>query len=349
MKSFDYLRPETLADAIAAGGAPGAAYLAGGTNLVDLMKTGAAVPDRIVDITRLPGLDRWEWLDDGGLRIGALVRNSDLAHDVDVAQTFPAMAEALLSGASGQLRNAATVGGNLMQATRCPFFADPTSSCNRREAGSGCAAQGLSARAFAVLGASEACIATHPSDFCVALAALGAMVEVAGPDGTRAVALTDFHRLPGAAPQTTTVLKPGELVTAITLPAAAAGFRRHARYLKLRDRTSFAFALVSAAAMLRIEDGIIAEARLAFGGVAAKPWRALDAEAALKGARPDADAFATAAARALEGAAATAGNGFKIPLAARIGARALTLAAAGTPAEMPVLPGSVHLGEPAHA
>lgn len=348
MKRFDYIRPASVEEAIAAGAEPGSAYLAGGTNLLDLMKTGAALPDRVVDITRLPELDRWEWLDDGGLRIGAMVRNSDLAHDEDIARTFPAMAEALLSGASGQLRNAATVGGNVMQQTRCPFFADPTSSCNRREAGSGCAAQGLHGRGFAVLGASEGCIATHPSDFCVALAALDAVVEVSGKNGTREIALAEFHQLPGDTPHTTTVLQPGELILAVRLPAAAVRFRSHARYLKLRDRTSFAFALVSAAAMLRIEDGLIAEARLALGGVAAKPWRVAAAEAALKGARPDADSFATAAAAALEGAAPTPGTAFKVALAQRLCVRALSHAAQGTPERLPALPGSVHTGVHAH-
>ncbi|MFC2968524.1 FAD binding domain-containing protein [Acidimangrovimonas pyrenivorans] len=351
MKRFDYLRPASLEEALAEGARPGSAYLAGGTNLLDLMKTGAATPDRIVDISRLPGIDRIEWQDDGGLRIGALVRNADLAHDLDVARTFPAMAEALLSGASGQLRNAATAGGNLMQETRCPFFADPTSSCNRREAGSGCAAQGLHGRGFAVLGASEHCLATHPSDFCVPLAALDATVEIAGEDGSRRVPLADFHALPGDRPEIRTALRQGEIVTALHLPATAAGFRHHARYLKLRDRTSYAFALVSAAAMLRIEDGVIAEARLALGGVAAKPWRAEAAEAALRGARPGADAFSKAAEAALEGARPVGGNGFKIGLAQRLVSRALSHAAHGAPDRVPALPGSVHahLGDHAHA
>ncbi|GHE02728.1 FAD-binding molybdopterin dehydrogenase [Defluviimonas sp. 20V17] len=345
MKPFDYIRAESLDQALAEGGKPGTAYLAGGTNLLDLMKTGAARPERLVDITRLPGLDRWEWQDDGGLRIGAMVRNSDLAHDPDIAATFPAMAEALLSGASGQLRNAATTGGNVMQHTRCHFFADPASPCNRRAPGTGCAAQGGDRRGFAVLGGSDACIATHPSDLCVALAALDAVVEIAGPEGLRETPLADFHLLPGTRPEAHTQLAPGELIVAIRLPAAAAGFRHHARYLKLRDRTSFAFALVSAAAMLRIENGVIAEARLAFGGIAPRPWRSPLAEAALKGARPDAESFALAAEAALAGAA---GHDAKIALAKRLAARALTHAAQGTPERVPALPGSVHRGETAH-
>ncbi len=345
MKPFDYIRPERLGQALSEGAKPGSAYLAGGTNLLDLMKTGAARPERLVDITRLPGLDRWEWGKDGGLRIGAMVRNSDAAHDPDIAAAFPAMAEALLSGASGQLRNAATMGGNVMQQTRCHFFADPFSPCNRRAPGAGCAAQGSDRRGFAVLGGSDACIATHPSDLCVALAALDAVVEIAGPEGLRETPLTDFHLLPGTGPEGHTRLAPGELIIALRLPAAAAGFRHHARYLKLRDRTSFAFALVSATALLRIEDGVIAEARLALGGVAPKPWRATAAEALLQGARPDADSFARAAEAALQGAA---GHDAKITLAKRLAARALTQAARGTPARVPALPGSVHSGETAH-
>lgn len=345
MKSFDYIRAESLDQALTEGAKPGTAYLAGGTNLLDLMKTGAARPDRVVDITRLPGLHSWEWLEDGAVRIGAMVRNSDLAHDPEFAASFPAVAEALLAGASGQLRNAATVGGNVMQQTRCHFFADPFSACNRRAPGSGCAAQGGHGRGFAVLGGSEACIATHPSDFCVPLAALDAVVEIAGAGGTYELPLTEFHLLPGTTPEARTALKPGELILGIRLPAAAAAFKGHARYLKLRDRTSYAFALVSAAAMLRIENGVIAEARLALGGVAPKPWRAAAAEAALKGARPDADSFAAAAEAALESAH---GHDKKIALAKRLAIRALTHAAEGTPARVPALPGSVHTGETAH-
>src|SRR6202045_3520205 len=279
MKNFEYVRPKTIADAIAAAAEPGAAYLASGTNLLDLMKGGISRPDRLVDVTRLPGLDRIERTADGGIRIGALVRNADLAHDADFARSYPAVAEALLSGASAQLRNAATVGGNLLQRTRCGYFYDPASACNKRQPGTGCDARGGENRLHAVLGWSESCIATHPSDFCVPLVALDAVVEIEGRTGKREIALEDFHLLPGAAPERESVLAPGELVVAVRLPGAATRFATHARYLKLRERTSYAFAVVSAAACLHLADGVIAEARLALGGVAAKPWRARAAEA----------------------------------------------------------------------
>src|SRR5467141_4480171 len=281
MKNFDYFRPATISDAVAAAAEPGAAYLAAGTNLLDLMKGGITGPSRLGDVTRLPGLDRIERLPDGSIRIGALVRNADLAHDPDFAKSYPAIAEALLSGASAQLRNAATVGGNLLQRTRCGYFYDVASACNKREPGTGCDARDGENRLHAVLGWSESCIATHPSDFCVPLAALNAVVEIEGQAGRREVALEEFHLLPGATPERESVLAPGELVLAVRLPGAAARFAAHARYLKLRERTSYAFAVVSAAACLHIEDGVIAEARLALGGVAAKPWRARAAEAAL--------------------------------------------------------------------
>ncbi|TXM87372.1 FAD binding domain-containing protein, partial [Methylobacterium sp. WL116] len=270
MNLFDYTRPASVAEAIAAAQAPGAAYLGAGTNLLDLMKGGVVTPARLVDVTRLPGLDRIEFLDDGGVRIGALVRNSDLAHDPRFAKTYPAVAEALLAGASAQLRNAATAAGNLMQRTRCPYFADATSPCNKRAPGSGCAAIGGATRLHAVLGWSEHCIATNPSDFCVPLAAFDAVVEIEGAGGRRAVALVDFHRLPGDAPERETDLAPGELIVAVRLPPEAAGFSAHARYLKVRDRTSYAFAVVSAAAGLRLNGDRIGEARLALGGVALK-------------------------------------------------------------------------------
>jgi xanthine dehydrogenase YagS FAD-binding subunit len=337
---FEFLRPATVPEAVAAASAPGAAYHAGGTNLLDLMKGGIARPERLVDLGRLPGLDAIEHAADGGVRIGARVRNSDLAHDAGFAQRFPAVAEALLSGASAQLRNAATIGGNLLQRTRCGYFYDTASACNKRDPGAGCDARGGENRLHAILGWSDACIATHPSDFCVPLAALGAIVEVAGRDGTRDVPLTEFHLLPGETPQRETVLAPGELVLAVRLPAEAARFAAHARYLKVRERTSYAFAVVSTAAALRIEDGRIAEARIALGGVALKPWRATAAEAALAGAAPGEAAFREAAALALEGAAPSGDNGFKIELARRIVARALAMAAAGTPDRVPALPAS---------
>jgi xanthine dehydrogenase YagS FAD-binding subunit len=340
MKIFDYVRPSTIQEAIAAAAAPGAAYLAAGTNLVDLMKGGIARPSRLVDINRLAGLDKIEHLPDGGLRIGALVRNADLAHDQDFAKRFPAVAEALLSGASAQLRNAATVGGNLLQRTRCAYFYDVASACNKREPGAGCDARGGETRLAAILGWSDACIATHPSDVCVPLVAFDAVVEVAGERGTRDVPLEDFHLLPGDRPERESVLEPGELVTALRLPGAAAGYATHARYLKVRERTSYAFAVVSAAAALRLEGDRIVTARLALGGVAAKPWRAHAAERILAGARPEAEAFRQAAEAALADAKPVGDNAFKIELARRMLARALTLAAAGTPARMPALPAS---------
>jgi xanthine dehydrogenase YagS FAD-binding subunit len=340
MKNFEYVKPATIADAVKAAAAPGTAYLASGTNLLDLMKGNIARPDRLVDITRLPGLDRIERLADGGLRIGALVRNADLAHEPDFATSYPAVAEALLSGASAQLRNAATVGGNLLQRTRCSYFYDPASACNKRVPGSGCDARGGENRLHAVLGWSEACIATHPSDFCVPLVALDAVVEIEGRGGRREIALEALHRLPGDAPEQDSVLEPGDLIVAVRLPGEARRFARHARYLKVRERTSYAFAIVSAAAHLRIEQGSIREARLALGGVAAKPWRARPAEEMLVGATPGADTFRRAAEAALAEAKPSGDNLFKIELARRILMRVLTLAAAGTPARMPALPAS---------
>jgi len=340
MNEFDYVRPTTLAEAVAAAATPGAAYLAAGTNLLDLMKIGVARPDRLIDISRLPGLDRIEWLPGGGVRVGALVRNSDLAYDERFARAFPAVAEALLSGASAQLRNAATVGGNLMQRSRCAYFQDPASACNRRAPGSGCDAREGENRLHAVLGWSEHCIATHPSDFCVPLVALDAIVEVEGPQGPREIAAEALHALPGATPQRETALSPGELIVAVRLPAEAAAFARNARYLKLRERTSYAFAVVSAAAALDLDGGVIRQARIALGGVAAKPWRARAAEASLQGAPASAEAFEAAAELALAQARPSGDNAFKIELARRIVARALRLASEGAPKVMPALPAS---------
>ena len=340
MNNFEYVRPATISDAVTAAAGPGAAYLASGTNLLDLMKGGIARPSRLVDITRLPGLDRIERLSNGALRIGALVRNADLAHDPDFASSYPAVAEALLSGASAQLRNAATVGGNLLQRTRCGYFYDTASACNKRTPGSGCDAREGDNRLHAVLGWSEACIATHPSDFCVPLVALDAVVEIEGRNGRREVALENLHRLPGDTPEQENVLEPGDLIVALRLPAEANAFARHARYLKVRERTSYAFAVVSAAAALRIEGGKIKDARLALGGVAAKPWRARTAETGLAGAEPAADAFARAAQAALADAKPSGDNLFKIELARRVLVRALTLAAVGTPDRIAALPAS---------
>jgi xanthine dehydrogenase YagS FAD-binding subunit len=274
------------------------------------------------------------------VRIGALVRNADLARNRAFARRYPAVAEALLSGASAQLRNAATVGGNLLQRTRCAYFYDVASACNKRDPGSGCDARGGENRLHAVIGWSESCIATHPSDFCVPLVALDAVVEIEGRAGRREIPLEIFHRLPGDAPERESVLDPDEMIVAVRLPAEAVRFAGHARYLKIRERTSYAFAVVSAAAALRVEDGTIAQARLALGGVAMKPWRARAAELILAGARADAAVFGRAAEAALAEAKPSGDNGFKIELARRTVARALALAAAGTPERVPALPAS---------
>lgn len=340
MNSFEYVRPATVRAAVAAAAEPSAAYLAAGTNLLDLMKGGVTQPNRLVDISHLPDLDRIEDLPDGGVRIGALVRNVDLAHDQNFARRFPAVAEALLSGASAQLRNAATVGGNLVQRTRCAYFYDVASACNKRTPGAGCDARGGHNRLHAILGWSEHCIATHPSDFCVPLVALDAVVEVEGSAGRREIPLETFHRLPGDAPHRENMLEPGEMIVALRLSAEAARFARHARYLKVRERTSYAFAVVSAAAAVRIEANVIADARLALGGVALKPWRARVAEQLLIGAPAEAPLFRRAAEAALAEAKPSGNNAFKIELARRVAVRALALAAAGTPERMPALPGS---------
>ena len=351
MKRFDYVRPATVREAVATADEPGAAYLAAGTNLLDLMKGGVSAPTRLVDVTHLPGLDRIEHLPDGGVRIGALVRNADLAHDGTFARRFPAVAEALLSGASAQLRNAATVGGNVLQRTRCAYFYDAASACNKRTPGAGCDARAGDNRLHAILGWSESCIATHPSDFCVALVALDAVVEVEGKTGRREIPLETFHRLPGDTPQRETVLEPGEMILAVRLPGEAARFAAHARYLKVRERTSYAFAVVSAAAALRLDGNVIASARVALGGVALKPWRAREAEQILIGAPADAALFRRAAAAALATAKPSGDNAFKIDLAAGVMVRALSLAAAGTPERIAALPGSpfaTATGVPAH-
>lgn len=340
MNRFDYIRPATVAEAIAAGSAAGSAYLAAGTNLLDLMKTGVSRPERLVDITRLPGLDRIEWLEDGSVRIGAMVRNADLAYDTRFAKAFPSVCEAILSGASPQLRNAATIGGNLLQRTRCPYFQDVASACNRRAPGSGCDALKGENRLHAVLGWSASCIATHSSDLCVPLVALDAAVEVEGLDGRRLIPLADLHALPGETPARETALSAGELITSLRLPAVARGFAANSRYLKLRERTSYAFAVVSAAAALDLEGGRIRQARIALGAVAPKPWRAFEAEASLVGAEPTGEAFAQAATLALAEARASGDNAFKIELSRRIVVRALAMAAEGTPSVMPALPAS---------
>jgi xanthine dehydrogenase YagS FAD-binding subunit len=340
MNTFDYIRPATVSEAVTAAAEPGSVYLAAGTNLLDLMKGGVTRPHRLVDITRLPGLESIEYLADGGIRIGALVRNADLAHNSDFARSYPAIAEALLSGASPQLRNAATVGGNLLQRTRCGYFYDVASACNKRQSGTGCDARNGENRLHAILGWSEACIATHPSDFCVPLIALDAVAEVQGRHGRRDIALEDLYRLPGDTPERETTLEPGDLIVGLRLPSEASTFSAHARYLKVRERTSYAFAVVSAAAALRIEKGVIRESRIALGGVAARPWRARPAEAALSGCAPGPAAFRAAARTALAEAQPSGDNQFKIELARRIVERALMLAAAGTPKRLPALPAS---------
>jgi len=340
MKTFDYVRPTTVQEAVAAASRPGAAYLAAGTNLLDLMKGGVSRPSRLVDISHLPDLDRIEDLSDGGVRIGALVRNAELARDRGFAQRFPAVAEALLSGASAQLRNAATVGGNLLQRTRCAYFYDVASACNKRDPGAGCDARGGENRLHAILGWSKSCIATHPSDFCVPLVALDAVVEIEGNAGRREIPLEKLHRLPGDMPERESMLEPGEIIVAVRLPPEGVHFAAHSRYLKVRERTSYAFAVVSAAAALRLEDEKIADARLALGGVAMKPWRAREAELILAGGRADATLFRRAAEAALAAAKPSGDNAFKIELSRRIVVRALALAAAGTPERVPALPAS---------
>jgi len=340
MKSFEYVRPATVREAVAAAAQPGAAYLAAGTNLLDLMKGGMSEPSRLVDISHLPDLDRIESLSDGSVRVGALVRNADLANDHDFARRFPAVAEALLSGASAQLRNAATVGGNLMQRTRCAYFYDIASVCNKRRPGAGCDARGGDNRLHAILGWSESCIATHPSDFCVPLVAFDAVVEIEGKAGRREIPLDMFHRLPGDTPDRENVLHSGEMIVAVRLPADAARFAAHARYLKVRERTSYAFAVVSAAAALRVEANMIADARFALGGVALKPWRSREAERILVGAPAETQVFRRVAEVALAEAKPSGDNVFKIELARRVVVRAFALAAAGTPERLPALPGS---------
>jgi xanthine dehydrogenase YagS FAD-binding subunit len=311
VKAFEFERATGARAAVAlVAGRPGAAFLAGGTNLVDHMRLGIAAPELLVDVTRLP-FGAVEELDGGGLRIGAAVRNSDLAAHPLVRERYPVLAQALVAGASGQLRNLATTGGNLLQRTRCPYFQDRTTPCNKRAPGSGCSALRGHSRDLAILGASEHCIATHPSDMAVAMAALDAVVRIEGPDGPRSIPIGELHRLPGDAPERDTTLAHGELVTAVDLPPAAGA----SAYRKVRDRASFAFALVSVAAVLDVADGAIADVRIALGGVAHKPWRAEAAEARLRGGPATEDAFRAAAGAELEAAAPTDENAFKVPLA----------------------------------
>ncbi|MGW7610252.1 FAD binding domain-containing protein [Streptomyces sp. NPDC054766] len=313
MKPFGYVRAAGIEEAVAAYAAqPGARYLGGGTNLVDLMKLGVEEPATLVDISRL-GLDTVEEDPDGALRIGATVRNSDLAAHPLVRGRYPALSQALLAGASGQLRNIATTGGNLLQRTRCPYFQDIGKPCNKREPGSGCGALDGVHRDHAVLGHSPQCIATHPSDMAVALAALDAHIELYGPDGARTLQAADFHRLPAEQPERDTEIRPGELITAVVLPAAKAGLP--SAYRKARDRASYAFALASVAAVLRVENGVVHDAGIAFGALAHRPWRARRTEEALLGAAPTAAAFERAVDLELAAARPLRDNAYKVRLA----------------------------------
>jgi xanthine dehydrogenase YagS FAD-binding subunit len=313
MKPFDYARAGTLDEALAAG-AGGGRYIAGGTNLIDLMKLQVETPARLVDISRL-ALDGVEEIEGGGVRIGALVPNSDLAAHPLIRAHYPMLSRALLAGAAAQLRNKASAAGNLLQRTRCYYFYETAAACNKREPGSGCDAIGGFNRIQAVLGASASCIATHPSDMAVALRALDAIVVTALPDGgERRIALGDLYRLPGDTPEIVTNLMPGELIVAIELPAPPPGRQV---YRKVRDRASYAFALVSVAAAVAVESDVIVSARLAFGGLAPMPWRSAEAEAALVGKPAGTEAFETAADALLKGARGYGHNDFKIVLARR--------------------------------
>lgn len=303
---------------------PNAAFIAGGTNLIDYMKMGSLTPDHLIDINALPLTGITEH--NGGLRIGALVSNTDLTNNALIRTKYPVLSQATLAGASQQLRNMASVGGNLLQRTRCYYFYDPSyGECNKRVPGSGCAALKGFNRIHAILGQSSSCIAVNPSDMCVALAALDAIVQVRGPNGGRSVPFQDFHRLPGKTPQIDTNLQPGELITAVDLPAMP--YARHSYYVKARDRHSYAFALVSVAAIIdTAADGTVRNAQLALGGVAMKPWRARKAEAELIGKKPDAEVLDAAAKAELLAARGYANNTFKIELARRCIKRAVRLA-----------------------
>jgi xanthine dehydrogenase YagS FAD-binding subunit len=319
VRPFAYSRPGTVEEAVrSVATAPDAVFLAGGTNLVDHLKLGVTRPEAVVDVRTLTSREITD-TEDGGLRIGAAVTNSGLAADRRVRERYPALAQALLAGASGQLRNLATAGGNPLQRTRCVYFQDVTTPCNKREPGSGCSAIGGYTRYHAILGASPECIATHPSDMAVALTALDAQVHVLGPDGERTIPFVDLHRLPGDDPSRDTVLEHGELITAIDLPPLPIAAR--SRYRKVRDRASYAFALVSVAAALDVEGGNVRDVRLALGGVAHKPWRARRAEEFLRGQPATAEAFRAAAAAELADAVpqpgVDGGNGFKVELVSR--------------------------------
>jgi xanthine dehydrogenase YagS FAD-binding subunit len=328
MHTFEFIRPGDSAAAVATAAQAKTAdvrFVAGGTTLLDLMKLNVETPARVIDINRLP-LDKIEATPDGGLKIGATVRNSDLAHHPTVERDYAVLSQALLAGASAQLRNMATTAGNLLQRTRCVYFRDTAMPCNKREPGTGCPAITGANRMLAILGTSEHCIATNPSDMCVAMAALEATIHVQGVRGARAIPIADFHLLPGSTPNRETVLEPGDLVTHVTLPPPIAGSRQ--LYLKLRDRTSYEFALASAAVVITVAGGKVTRARIALGAVGTKPWRSPDAEAALAGQLIDQANFRNAAEAALRDAKPQSENAFKIELAKRCLTHALQLATA---------------------
>jgi xanthine dehydrogenase YagS FAD-binding subunit len=321
MQAFDFQRAADVRTAVAAGAKSGTAqqganvrFVAGGTTLLDLMKLNVERPVQVIDINRLP-LDKIEQLADGGLKIGATVRNSDLANHPVVQRDYAVLSQAILAGASGQLRNMATTGGNLLQRTRCMYFRDTAMPCNKREPGTGCSAIGGANRTLAILGTSEHCIATNPSDMNVAMAALEATIHVQGLKGERGIPIADFHVLPGTTPQRETVLEPGDLITHVTLAPPAPGSRSF--YLKLRDRASYEFALASAAVVVSVADGKVARARVALGGVGTKPWRSTEAESLLTGQPVGDPAFRKAADAALRDAKPQSQNGFKVELAKR--------------------------------
>ena len=321
MKPFRYDRAEDISGAVATlAREPAGAFLAGGTNLVDLMKLDVVKPDVLVDVRRLTSAEI-EDLPDGGLRIGAAVTNSELAADRRIRSRYPALSQALLSGASGQLRNLATTGGNLLQRTRCAYFYDTTTPCNKREPGSGCSALEGCNSSHAILGASRHCVATHPSDMAVAMTALDALVRVQGPGGQRQIPITELYRLPGQEPQHDTNLEHAELITAVDLPSA--GFRANSRYRKVRERASYAFALVSVAAALQVRDGVVRDVRIALGGVAHRPWRAQKAEDALRDRPAVQESFRAAAEAELAQAAPLRDNAYKVPLARNVMTRTL--------------------------
>jgi xanthine dehydrogenase YagS FAD-binding subunit len=333
MHTFEFIRPADSATAVATAAKAKTAqqgadirFMGGGTTLIDLMKLNVETPEQVLDINRLP-LDKIEATADGGLKIGATARNSDLAHHPTVQRDYSVLSQAILAGASAQLRNMATTAGNLLQRTRCVYFRDTAMPCNKREPGTGCPAITGANRTLAILGTSEHCIATNPSDMCVAMAALEATIHIQGSKGTRAIPIADFHLLPGSTPQRETVLEPGDLITHVTLPPPIAGSKQV--YLKLRDRASYEFALASAAIVITVSGGKVTRARVALGGVGTKPWRATEAESALVGKTTDAANFRKAAEAALRDAKPQSENGFKIELAKRCITHALKMAVSG--------------------